>query len=285
MREITPLTPGDCLLVFDRFKNKFDFPVHFHPEYELNFIANATGAERIVGDHKSNIGNLELVLVGPNVQHGWTNGQCTSDSIHEITIQFHHDLIHESLLARNMMSPIRKMLVNSLQGISFSEETITKVKEKIVQLSEKDGFKAFVELVEILHQLSASENQLILCRSTTDSSDYTANEQLKRIYRYIEQNYQEKIVVEEVAQHLNMTESTLSRLIKKRTGKSFVSFLNDYRIGFACRWLTETNQSVSEIADRCGFYNISNFNRIFRKNKDCTPVEYRQNFSGIKRVS
>jgi len=284
-REITPLTPGDCLLVFDRIKNKFDFPVHFHPEYELNFILNALNAERVVGDHRGLIGNAELVLVGPNVQHGWNNGQCHSEQIHEITIQFHCDLFHSSLLERNMMQPIKKLLINSLQGISFSEETIAEMSGRITRLSGKDGFDAFIELIGILHELSVSKNQEILNPGIFGQSDSASDEELKKIFSYIEQNYQEKIRIEDIARHLNMTESTLSRLIKKRTGKSFVNFLNDYRIGFACRWLTETDQSVSEIADQCGFYNISNFNRIFKKSNKCTPVEFRQSFSGIKRVS
>lgn len=284
-REITPLTPGDCLLVFDRLKSKFDFPVHFHPEYELNFILNATNAERVVGNHKSLIGCKELVFVGPNIYHGWTTGQCQSEQIHEITIQFHRDLIHDSLLERNMMQSIRDLLKLSVKGISFSEDTIDQLTDRLLALSHKDGFDAFVELISILHHLSISKNREILCDEMMNSSDFANSEQLKNVFGYIEQKYQEKIRIEDVAQSLNMTESTLSRLIKKRTGKSFVNFLNDYRIGFACRWLTETNQSVSEIADRCGFYNISNFNRIFKKNKGCTPIEYRQNFSGIKRVS
>ncbi len=121
MHEIAPLNPEDCVLVLNRFKNKFDSPVHFHPEYELNFISNATDAKGMAGEHKSSIGELKLVLVGSNARHGWTNRQRKSEQIHEITIQFHHDLIHERPLSRNMMLPIRKMLVNSLQGISFSE--------------------------------------------------------------------------------------------------------------------------------------------------------------------
>lgn len=284
-REITPLTPGDCLLVFDRIKSKFDFPIHFHPEYELNFILNASNAERFVGDHKCFIGNTELVLVGPNVYHGWNNGRCQSEQIHEITIQFHRDLIHDSLLERNMMQSIKRLLTDSVRGISFSEKTIEEVTERLTCLSQKNGFEAFIELIDILHQLSLSKDQKILCQEAANNSDFANSGQIKKIFSFIEQNYQEKIQVEDAARHLNMTESTLSRLIKKRTGKSFISFLNDYRLGFACRWLTETNQSVSEIADRCGFYNISNFNRIFKKSKGCTPLEYRQNFSGIKRVS
>ena len=284
-REITPLSQGDCLLVFDRVKSNFDFPVHFHPEYELNYIYAATGAQRVIGDHKGSIQEYELVLVGPNVYHGWNNGKCKSDRIHEITIQFHHDLIHESLLARNMMKPIKEMLANASGGILFSDPTTRFIAPRLQELSQRNGMDAFIELISVLHILSVSEHQKLLCPVPVNNSDFDNSDQIKKVYEYIEQNYQEKIKVEEVAQRLNMTETTLSRLIKRRTGKSFIDFLNDYRIGFATRWLTGTNQSISEIAFRCGFYNISNFNRIFKKNKGCTPGEYRRSFSGIKRVS
>lgn len=284
-REITPLSQGDCLLVFDRIKSKFDFPVHFHPEYELNLILNANDAERIVGDHRSNIAGSELVLVGPNVYHGWNNGNCKSSEIHEITIQFHRDLIHENLLARNMMKPIRDMLNNASRGIQFSDHTIRQIAPTLQNLSKKNGIEAFIELISVLHILSISENQKLLCSGAMTSSDFENSDRIKLVCEYIEANYQDKIKVEEVAEMLNITETSFNRLIKKRTGRSFVEFLNDYRIGFATRWLTETNETIAEIAFRCGFFNISNFNRIFKKNKNCTPVQYRENFSGIKRVS
>lgn len=284
-REITPLSNGDCLLVFDRMKTKFDFPVHFHPEFELNFILHATGAERIVGDHKSMIGNYELVLVGPNLYHGWNNGQCQSDQIHEITVQFHRDLMDESLLSRNMMKPIREMLGNSSRGILFSEIATQQITSRLIGLSQKNGTEAFTELISILNFLALSENQKLLCTATSNSLDYQNNDKLCKICAFIERNYQEKIKIGELAAMLNITETTLSRLVKKRTGKTFVEFVNDYRIGFASRRLTETNQTIAEIAFKCGFYNISNFNRIFRKSKGCTPGQYRENFSGIKKVN
>jgi len=284
-REITPLLQGDCLLVFDRLKSKFDFPVHFHPEYELNFIQHAANAERIVGDHKSLIGEIELVLVGPNVYHGWNNGQCRSEQIHEITVQFHRDLIHENLLARNMMKPIRDMLANASLGILFSEDTAELISGRLERLSQKNGIDAFVELISVVHMLSVYENQKLLCSGAFTTSDFSNSDRIKKVCEFIEQNYQEKIRIKEVATSLNVTETTLSRLMKQRTGRSFVDFVNDYRIGIASRWLTETNQTIAEIAFSCGFYNISNFNRTFRKSKGCTPGIYRQNFSGIKRVS
>ena len=85
LREITPLTQNDCFTLFSRVKSGFDFPLHYHEEFELNFIRGAKGARRVVGDHMEEIDDLELVLIGPNLQHAWFNNMCKSNVIHEIT--------------------------------------------------------------------------------------------------------------------------------------------------------------------------------------------------------
>ena len=93
-----------------RSKKDFDFPLHFHGEFELNFIKMLAGAKRIIGDHVEEIGDTELVLVGPNLQHGWFTHKCKGKLIKEITIQFHRDLFDEKFLQRNQMSFIRTLI-------------------------------------------------------------------------------------------------------------------------------------------------------------------------------
>src|SRR5215208_3832886 len=100
LREITPLTQNDCFTLFSRMKSEFDFPLHYHEEFELNFIQNAKNARRVIGDHMEEIDELELVLVGPNLQHGWFTHKCTCTEIKEVTIQFHRDLFDEKFLQR-----------------------------------------------------------------------------------------------------------------------------------------------------------------------------------------
>lgn len=136
-REITPLTQNDCFTVFSRDKKEFKFPFHYHEEYELNLISNAAGARRVVGDSMEVIDDLELVLVGSNLPHGWFTHQCQNENIHEITIQFHRDLFDEKLLRRNQLSFIRTLLDRSSKGISFSEETKVAFKPRLEKLAKK----------------------------------------------------------------------------------------------------------------------------------------------------
>src|ERR1700759_4686695 len=140
MREITPLTPGDCFTIFSRVKDRFDFPLHYHDEYELNLILNAKGAKRVVGGHMEVIDNLELVLVGPNVYHAWFTHQCHSESITEVTIQFHKDLFDDKLLRRNQLSFVKNMMEKSSRGILFPRETIVTLAPRIQELNQKHGF-------------------------------------------------------------------------------------------------------------------------------------------------
>lgn len=283
-REITPLAPEDSFLVFDRIKDDFDFPVHFHPEFELNFILGGKGVRRVVGDNMDEIEDLELVLVGPNLQHGWQLHNCKNKKIHEVTIQFHNDLFDSKLLARRIMKPIKDMFDRSSHGILFSEKITEEVKPKILRLSKIDSIDYFLELISILQDLATSRNQRLLSSYTANNKNFENSEKIRVIYEYVQENYQAKISLNEMARLVNMSPVSFNRFIKKRTGKTFVEYVNDTRIGYAARWLIEQDLSIAEIAFKCGFNNIANFNRVFKKSKNCTPSQYREDFSGIKRV-
>ena len=283
-REITPLAPEDSFLVFERVKNNFDFPVHFHPEYELNFIANGAGVRRVVGDSLEEIENIELVFVGPNLHHGWQMHKCTSEKIHEITVQFHKDLLDSNLFGRRIMKPIKDMFERSSHGILFSRKISKKILPKLQKLSKTDSINYFLELISILQDLALSTNQRLLSTYSTNYKEFENSDRIKVIYEFIQENYSSKITLSEVSELVNMSPVSFNRFIKKRTGKTFVEYVNDTRIGFASRWLIEEKLSITEIAYKCGFNNIANFNRIFKKNKKCTPSHYREEFSGIKRV-
>ena len=149
MREITPLTSSDCFTIFTRIKSEFDFPLHSHEELELNFIMNAKGAKRVVGDHISEIDDLELVLIGSNLPHVWQTHKCKSKEIKEITIQFHKDLFDEKFLRRNQLSFIRNMLEKSAKGILFSRQITEQITPRLTILSQKQGFDSVLELLSI----------------------------------------------------------------------------------------------------------------------------------------
>lgn len=283
-REIPPLSPLDSFLVFDRVKDTFDFPVHYHPEFEINFILNGKGVKRVVGDNIEEIDDVELVLIGPNLYHGWELNKCTSKKIHEITIQFHNDLFHDSLLSRRIMSPINDMFNRSIHGILFSKKIADELTPRLIKLSKLDGMDYFLEITSILFDLANSRNQRLLSTYTVDYDTFDDYDKMKLVYEYVQKNFAEKISLVDVSSVASMTSISFNRFIKKRTGKTFVNYINDIRIGYAARWLVEKDLSVSEIAFKSGFNNIANFNRSFKSIKKRTPSQYRDDFSGLKRI-
>ena len=286
LKEITPLTQGDCFTVFSRIKYEFDFPLHFHEEFELNFIHNAKGAKRVIGDHIEVIDELELVLVGPNLPHAWFTNKSKGKEVKEITIQFHRDLFDEKFLHRNQMSFIRSMFEHSKRGILFSKQTTHSTMPRLVKLAQKRGFDSVLELMSILHDLSTSRDVRILSDSSFSNSEAFSynSRRVENVMRYLNANFDKNVSLAEAAKIAAMTEVSLSRFFKLRTGKTFVDALCEIRLGHASRMLIETTQSVNEIAFKCGFNNMSNFNRIFKKKKACTPKEFRDTYtsSGVR---
>ncbi len=285
LREITPLTNADCFTLFSRIKTEFDFPLHHHEDIELNFILNAKGAKRVVGDHVSEIDDLELVLIGSNIPHVWQTHHCKSKEIKEITIQFHKDLFDDKFLQRNQMSFIRGMLEKSYRGISFSKETIIQVAPRLQALQQKQGFDSILELMSILNDLSISRNMHLLSTSTFSNVNLSYNSRrIEKAFQHMNQNFDKQITLAEIAKISNMSEVSFSRFFKNRTGISFIDSLTELRLGHTSRMLINTTQSIAEIAYNCGFNNISNFNRIFKNKKGCTPKEFRENYTSGSRI-
>lgn len=284
LREVTPLSRQDCFMIFSRVKKQFTFPIHVHAEYELNFIENGAGAKRVVGDSIENIENLELALItGSNLEHGWLNNKCESEEIKEITIQFHEDLLNEHLLQKNQFRSVREMFERASYGVVFPKEAIIKIKDRLYSLaSEAEGAHSVLKLLGILYDLSLSPMRELSSRSFNSHEQNFDSRRIERAYNFMLENYNKEVRLTDVANLVGMTDVAFSRFIKQRTGRNFIDSLNDIRLGHATRMLVDTTHSVAEISLICGFNNLSNFNRIFKKKKGCTPREFRDNYKETK---
>lgn len=142
----------------------------------------------------------------------------------------------------------------------------------------QQGFYAFIKFLTILYELSLyTEDAKALSSSSFAKIEPTFNSRrIHKIQKYINDNYREEIRLEHMAHLVGMTSTSFSRFFKLRTGKTLSDYVIDIRIGFASRLLVDTTMSVAEICYECGFNNLSNFNRIFKKKKDCSPKEFRE---------
>ena len=102
------------------------------------------------------------------------------------------------------------------------------------------------------------------------------NAYIQQVIRYINLHYTEEIRLSQLAELTDMTPVSFSRFFKLRTGKSLSDYIIDIRLGHATRQLVDSTKTVAEICYECGFNNLSNFNRIFKKKKGCSPKEFRE---------
>jgi AraC-like DNA-binding protein len=249
--------------------------------YELNFVEHAPGVRRIVGDSNELIGEYDLVLItSPDLEHVWEQNGCTSENIREVTIQFYADLGDDAFLARTPFLSIRKMMVEAQKGLSFSLEDIMRVYHMIDTLSSvKDGFYAVMQFYTILYELSKSKEMRTLASSSyAKVAVESDSRRVLKVKNYIAKNYTEEIRLNTLADIAGMSPSAFSRFFKLHTGRKLSEYIIEQRLGYASRMLVDTSNSVAEICYACGFNNLSNFNRIFKKRKHCSPTEFRENY-------
>lgn len=284
--EIPPLSEKDCFYLVDRFKDKFTFPIHRHSEFELNFLSNCKGARRVVGDSIEIVGDFDLVLVGHGIEHGWNQHECDNTQIREITIQFSEDLFGETLLAKNQLAPIRNMLNDSSNGIAFPLSTILTVYSRLERLTKTDsGFNGLLEFLALLNDMAEAGNYRLLASSSFASVKPTCDSRrVQKIEAYIAAHYQEDIRLNELASLVGMTPTAFSRFFRLRTGRSISDYIIEVRLGHASRMLVDSTTSVAEICYDCGFNNISNFNRIFKKKKGQSPKTFREIYQHHKKL-
>ena len=281
IHEITPLMGKDVLYIADRHKKEFTYPIHNHEVFELNFVEHAAGVRRIVGDSSEVIGEYDLVLItSPDLEHVWEQNTCNSDDIHEITIQFDLGMSEDSLFGRNPFISVRKMMNEARKGIAFPMSAIMKVYKELVSLSTvKDGFYAVMQFMSILYELSRCEGIRTLASSSY--AKIAVEDDSRRILKvksFIAQNYMDELRLKQLADIAGMSSSAFSRFFKLHTGRNLSEYIIDIRLGYAARLLVDTSRSISEISLECGFNNLSNFNRIFKKKKGCSPTKFRENY-------
>jgi len=280
IHEITPLMGKDVLYIADRRKKEFTYPIHNHEVFELNFVEHAAGVRRVVGDSSEVIGEYDMVLItSPDLEHVWEQHTCKSKDIREVTVQFDFGMNDDSLFGRNPFISIRKMMNEARKGLAFPQDAIMKVYRLIDTLSGvEDSFYALQQFMSILYELSRCSGARTLASSSY--AKVMAGDDSRRILKvktYISDHYTEELRLNQMADVAGMSPSAFSRFFKLHTGRNLSEYIIDIRLGYASRLLVDTSRSISEISYDCGFNNLSNFNRIFRRKKGCSPTEFREN--------
>jgi AraC-like DNA-binding protein/quercetin dioxygenase-like cupin family protein len=256
----------------------FGTPWHVHPEYEITLVLEAHGY-RIVGDNITTLEPGDVVLVGPYVPHVWQQNPDAPPGarVHAVVVQFREDFLGAGFFDRPETEVVRKLLKRAALGLAIGGRTRALVGERVTALTRARGFRRVIELLEILDALAASKELASLCSpGYAPRVDAEDEARVSRVCQMLIENLAEPISRGELARALHMSEGAFSRFFRTRTGKTLPNFLNELRVGRACRLLADPDTSITDIAMSCGYGNLSNFNRQFKRLKRITPREYRR---------
>ncbi len=250
---------------------------HFHPEYELVYIENASST-RHVGEHISRFTDNDLVFIGSNIPHlNFDYGVKTN--YEKIVLQIHPDFFDKILDLMPELSSLKVLFEKSKLGIAFGTATIKGVGERLKKLNGLPAFEQFLEILSLLHSLSQSEDKIYLHTKPVENQ-YNKKEQerLKTVYAFVDSNYERKIDVNVVAALCHLSTPAFCRYFKKMTLLTFTEFLNHYRINQAKKLLL-LDKNVTETCFACGFESVSYFDRIFKKITGENPLAFKGKFN------
>lgn len=271
-------------IVFKELGQFFPCPWHYHPEYELVLVTKSTG-QRMVGDHIGNFREGDLVFMGPMVPHVWVNDPVyingEADTMAEaIVIHFGEDFLGQNLMKIPELENLKNFFSSSKYGMVIkgkTREKITKIMQKMIGINGLQRISALFMIFDILSD--TTEYELLISPGFMKTTEFKSTDRYSRITEYILRNYQEEITLPQVASYANMAITTFCNYFKEHYRVTFVEYLNSVRIGHACKLLAEDEQTIVQIAYQCGYINLANFNKQFKRIKKMTPTEFKKRLS------
>ncbi|MEO9020709.1 MAG: AraC family transcriptional regulator [Ginsengibacter sp.] len=280
----TEISPGinSYLSLIERDDAFFKAPFHFHPEMELVYITESYG-KRIIGDRIETFAEGDMVFIGSNLPHVWINDEIFhKDLTHlkakAIVLYLNKHIFSEGFYDMKESLKINDFFQNAEKGIRIIGQTKEIVAEKLKSLLKKTGFEKVLGLFEILYILSQSKDiSFITSHGYIAQLKHSETDRLSEVYKHVQKHFKDDINLHTIATISNLTPQSFCRLFKKRTGKNFVEYLNEVRIAAACKYLLDTDWSISEIGYSCGYKTVSNFNKLFKTIMGNSPKIYRAN--------
>lgn len=248
---------------------------HYHEELELIYFKEGSG-KRHIGNHISNFYNGDLVLIGGNLPHlGFADRLYGAGT--EFVLQFREDFLGDMLFSKPEFIAVKKLVDIAKNGMSIKGNTRTEIGERLESLFYMSNFEKMIEVLKILNILATSRDYELL-NAGGASLMYTVQgaDRMDDVFNFVTEKFHDQISIEELADITSMTVPSFCRFFKKQTGKTFVEFLNEYRVSHACKLLTETSLPITDVCFDSGFNNFSHFNKYFKRITGKSPSNYRK---------
>lgn len=278
-----PITLQSSFSIRHDIKPDFGNVWHYHPELELHYNIKGEGV-KFIGDHISNFVADEMVLLGENLPHTW---RCKEEyfqnnpalNVEAMVIHFLPECLGKHLLTLPEAYLLPKLFEKAKSGMIIHGQTkveLAKLMEKSLHAS---NLERIIILLTILKTLAETdEYDLITSKNTFYQSNESETLRINKIYNYTLTNYKKDITLEEVASLSNLSITSFCRYFKLMTKKTYYDFLIEIRVSHACRFLIENKLPTEVICYNCGFNNVSNFYRHFKKVTGLTPLDYKRKY-------
>lgn len=251
--------------------------LHFHPEWQITLMLESTGTQ-FVGDNVARFQPFDIYFLGSNLPHVFRNDAeyyAQSMRAYSVSIYFRGDILGENFLDIPETHHLKTLLTEASRGFRIRNKEANALTTLVESIIHKNGFEKLLTFLEILNAISASPDKEFLSSIAYQSTQKeTDNQRINDVFEFLMRNYEREVNLEEVAGIASMTPNAFCRFFKLRTRKTFSEFLNDIRIGHACRMLQNGDTSVLEVCFANGFNNVSNFNRQFKNRTSMTPSAY-----------
>lgn len=263
---------------------------HYHPELELHYIIRGEGI-RFIGTNISNFSSDEMILIGQNLPHTW---RCSEEyfqdnpykEVEAMVLHFRQDCLGESLLSLPEAYLLPRLFERAKNGLMIQGRTKEKLAELMYDSLEATNLDRIILLLSILKLLAEAEDveTIALPHEAAPQSNEFDTGRLDKIYTYTLSHFKKEITLEEIAAIANLSVTSFCRYFKLMTNKTYYNFLTEIRVSHACRLLVDDHLPTEIICYDCGFNNVSNFYRHFKKVIGLTPLEYKRKYIGASLV-
>ena len=246
---------------------------HEHEEIQISCIVKGKGT-LIVGDTIHQYSESDVFVIGSNLPHVFKSDEHELYESFMISLFFTEKSFGNDFFELDDFKELKHFFENSLNGFRVLKSTT--LVPIFLSLQKASNLERFISFFEIVKQLNTTDTlplaQFIAKKKHSDDS----GKRMQTIMSYTINNFSSEISLDTIAEKANMTKNAFCRYFKQRTNKSYFTFLNELRIENACKLLIATNEiSVKEIAYKCGYNSLSNFNRKFLAIKNTTPLKYK----------
>ena len=252
----------------------FEVPWHQHIEYELILFTEGAGLS-FIGNHVGAFETGDIFFLGSNLPHTFQKSH--EDLITSaVVVHFKENFWGEEILNLPESKSIKRLLLRSMHGIKISGQTKEILQPLIQSLETKKGFWRITNLCECLSILSETNEYITVSTQEIKALNPKDQERIDGVFQYTMKNFREPIQLSLISKKAGMSIPAFCNYFKKRTKKTYIDFVNEVRVGHACKLLLTTQMSVLQICFECGFNTVANFNRQFLKIKKTTPSQYRK---------